>query len=116
MAEQPDQAEPLLKIEGYADRFSPHEDHDDYLSAGQPVQPMNEEQKQALIGNTTKSDIMPATMNIKYCHAAHCYLADPDYGKRIAEALSLLDMELQRRRHRMPFPHKRAMQATKAGT
>jgi catalase len=33
--------------------------------------------------------MMPVTMNIKYRHAAHCYLADEDYGKRLAKALEL---------------------------
>jgi catalase len=27
--------------------------------------------------------------NIRYRHAAHCYLADKDYGTRIAKALQL---------------------------
>jgi catalase len=29
------------------------------------------------------------TANIKYRHAAHCYLADSEYGQRIAAALGL---------------------------
>jgi len=29
------------------------------------------------------------TANIKYRHAAHCYLADPEYGKRLAKALGI---------------------------
>jgi catalase len=33
--------------------------------------------------------MMPVTENIKYRHAAHCYLADEDYGKCMAEALML---------------------------
>lgn len=49
---------------------------------------MTEEQKQALISNTVE-DIMPVTENVKYRHAAHCYLADKDYGTRIAKGLNL---------------------------
>ena len=33
--------------------------------------------------------MMPVTDNIKYRHAAHCYLADEEYGKRLADALKL---------------------------
>jgi catalase len=29
------------------------------------------------------------TFNIKYRHAAHCYLADKEYGTRLAEAMHL---------------------------
>ena len=29
------------------------------------------------------------TDRIKYRHAAHCYLADPEYGKRLAKALGI---------------------------
>ena len=32
---------------------------------------------------------MPVTENVKYRHAAHCYLADKDYGTRIAKGLNL---------------------------
>ena len=32
---------------------------------------------------------MPVTDNIKYRHAAHCYLADKDYGTRLAKGLNL---------------------------
>jgi catalase len=29
------------------------------------------------------------TKNIKYRHAAHCYLADPEYGERFSKAAGL---------------------------
>jgi catalase len=40
--------------------------------------------------------MMPVTDNIKYRHAAHCYLADEDYGKRLSEALELDSDEVVR--------------------
>ncbi|MCK9479959.1 MAG: catalase, partial [Firmicutes bacterium] len=33
--------------------------------------------------------ISPCTINIKYRHAAHCYLADSEYGERFAAAAGL---------------------------
>jgi catalase len=40
--------------------------------------------------------MMPVTDNIKYRHAAHCYLADEGYGKRLAEAMKLDIREVKR--------------------
>ena len=37
----------------------------------------------------TAPDMAPVTENIKYRHAAHCYLADPEYGQRFAKAAGL---------------------------
>ncbi len=112
-AEQPDFAEPPLDLSGFADRFSPYGDDDDcFYQPGNLYRLMTEEQKCALIENT-KNSIMPVTMNIKYRHAAHCHMADPDYGARIAAALGL-DMEKV-----LPLTkltHKERMAATKAGT
>jgi len=52
---------------------------------------LTEDKKQILISNTA-GDIAPCTENIKYRHAAHCFLADPEYGRRFAEAAGL-DLE-----------------------
>jgi catalase len=52
---------------------------------------MTEDKRDLLIKNTA-ANIAPVTDNIKYRHAAHCYLADEEYGRRIAEALGL-DMD-----------------------
>jgi catalase len=49
---------------------------------------MSEEKRALLISNTAE-DMMPVTDNIKYRHAAHCYLADKEYGTRLAKALGL---------------------------
>ena len=36
------------------------------------------------------------TENIKYRHAAHCYLADKEYGTRLAEAMHIDIKEVKR--------------------
>jgi catalase len=49
---------------------------------------MTEDKRKLLISNTA-ADMMTVTDNIKYRHAAHCYLADCEYGLRLADALGL---------------------------
>ena len=39
---------------------------------------------------------MPVTDNIKYRHAAHCYLADEEYGTSLANVLKLDLNEVKR--------------------
>lgn len=56
---------------------------------------MSEEKKVLLIENTAE-DMKPVTVNIKYRHAAHCYLADKDYGMRLASAMNLDKAEVER--------------------
>ena len=112
-AEQPDFSEPPLDLSGFADRFSPYtEDDDCFYQPGDLYRLMSEGQKCALIENT-KNAIMPVTPNIKYRHAAHCFMADPDYGTRIAAALGL---DLDRVLPLTKLSHKERMAATKAGT
>lgn len=88
-AQQPEFAEPPLPLEGELDRYTAYGENDDcFYQPGDLYRLMPEEKKTLLIENTAR-DIAPTTENIKYRHAAHCYLADKDYGKRIAEALGL---------------------------
>ena len=56
---------------------------------------MTEDKRRWRISNTA-ADIMPVTDNIKYRHAAHCYLADTEYGTRITDALHLSIDEVKR--------------------
>lgn len=112
-ADQRDFSEPPLDLNGFADRFSPYGDHDDcFYQPGDLYRLMKEEKKAELIENT-RNNIMPATVNIKYRHASHCYLADPDYGRRIAEALGL---ELDKVIELSKLPHKERLHATRVGT
>jgi Catalase len=49
---------------------------------------MAEDKKVLLIENTARN-IGSVTENTKYRHTAHCFLADKDYGGRLAKALNL---------------------------
>lgn len=95
-AQQDEFREPPLPLSGDMDHYSPYDDQTDncFYQPGDLYRLMNEAQKQALISNTTE-DILPTTDNIKYRHAAHCYLADPDYGQRLAQSLQLTMEKVQ---------------------
>ena len=88
--DQPDHREPSLPLEGDMDRYEPKEDPTDdcFYQPGNLYRLITEEKKALLIENTARN-MGPVTENIKYRHAAHCYLADKDYGQRIAKAMSL---------------------------
>ncbi len=88
-AEQPQYAEPPLELDGWLNRFSAYGPNDDcFYQPGNLYRLMTEDKRALLIENTARN-IAPVTDNIKYRHAAHCYLADEEYGRRIAEALGL---------------------------
>ncbi len=88
--EQPDQKEPPLEIQGAMDSYEPKEDQTDdcFYQPGDLYRLITEDKKALLIENTARN-IGPATENVKYRHTAHCYLADKDYGTRLAKALKL---------------------------
>ncbi|MEG0035340.1 MAG: catalase, partial [Oscillospiraceae bacterium] len=87
---QPDVMEPPLDISGAVYAFDPKDDptDDNFKQGGELFRLMTEDKKQLLIHNTA-CDIAPVDEKIKYRHAVHCYLADEDYGRRIADALKL---------------------------
>jgi catalase len=87
---QPEHRDPSLPLEGNMDRYEPKEDPTDdcFYQPGNLYRLITEDKKALLIENTARN-MGPATENIKYRHAAHCYLADKDYGTRIAKAMSL---------------------------
>ncbi len=88
--EQPEFREPPLEIQGAMDSYEPKDDVTDdcFRQPGDLYRLMAEDKKALLIDNTARN-IGPASENVKYRHAAHCYLADPDYGSRLAKALGL---------------------------
>ncbi|MEG0124477.1 MAG: catalase, partial [Clostridia bacterium] len=90
---QPEVMEPPLDLEGAMYRYDPKDDPTDdcFRAGGDLWRVLTEEQKAVLISNTA-GDIAPCTENIKLRHAAHCYLADPEYGTRFVKAAGL-DME-----------------------
>ena len=71
-------------------RYNPYEDRTDncFYQPGNLYRLLTEEKRRLLIANTA-ADILPVTNNVKYRHAAHCYLADEEYGSRLTEALHL---------------------------
>lgn len=99
--------EPPLELDGYMDHYNPHDESDDdcFYQAGDLYRLMTEEKRALLIENTERN-IAPVTENIKYRHAAHCYLADKEYGERMTKALNLnLDrvIELSKMSHQDRF-------------
>jgi catalase len=89
-AEQKEYREPPLEIRGAMDSYEPKVDQTDncFYQAGDLYRLMTEPQKAILIDNTARN-IAGVTVNVQNRHAAHCYLADKDYGSRIAKALGL---------------------------
>ncbi|MDR1991887.1 MAG: catalase [Nitrososphaerota archaeon] len=87
--EQREYAEPSLAVEGAIDNYDPYVDDDCFYQPGDLYRLMSEDKRALLIKNTA-TNIVSVTENIKYRHAAHCYLADKEYGCRIADALALM--------------------------
>lgn len=88
--ENPQVQEPPLDITGPAYHYDPKHDVTDdcFRAAGDLWRLIPENEKEALIKNTA-ADTATVTDNIKYRHAAHCYLADKEYGLRFAQAAGL---------------------------
>jgi len=53
---------------------------DNFHAGGNLYRLMTEDKRRLLIKNTAE-DMTTITENIKYRHAVHCYLADPEYGR-----------------------------------
>ena len=86
--QQPEYKEPPLAMEGTIDHHDPYINDNCFYQPGDLYRLMTEEKRGLLIKNTA-ANIAPVTENIKYRHTAHCYLADEEYGQRLAEALGL---------------------------
>jgi len=89
-AEQAEYREPPLELKGAMDSYEPKADQTDdcFYQAGDLYRLMTDDKKRALIENTA-NNIGGVTKNIKLRHAAHCYMADSDYGIRLAATLGL---------------------------
>lgn len=87
---QPNVMEPPLELSGAMYAYDPKTDptDDNFRAGGELYRLMTEDKKQLLIENTAE-DIASVTNNVKYRHATHCYLADPQYGERITQAMGL---------------------------
>ncbi|MDR1659271.1 MAG: catalase [Desulfovibrio sp.] len=88
--EQPEFREPPLEIQGAVDAYEPKDDASDdcFYQPGDLYRLMTEDKRILLIENTARN-IDGVSENIKYRHAAHCLLADREYGGRLSDALSL---------------------------
>ena len=92
--EQADFAEPPLKINGAADRWDYACDDADYFEQpGKLFRLMNEEQKEALFGNTARA-LGDAPKEIKLRHIRNCAKADPAYGAGVAKACGISESEI----------------------
>jgi catalase len=84
--EQPDFAEPPLKLEGAADHWNHRTDMDYYSQPGALFRLMTPAQRNLLFENTARS-IGSAPREIQIRHIRNCLKADPTYGKGVADAL-----------------------------
>ncbi|MDO5022274.1 MAG: catalase [Eubacteriales bacterium] len=79
------------------------DDNDYYTQPGMLFRAMTEDQQKVLAYNTARN-MGDSTLQIKHRHIANCYLADPNYGKMVAEALEIdindVDLELPLRNSR----------------
>jgi catalase len=55
---------------------------------------IGEDKRQILCENTARN-MMEVTKNIQLRHAAHCFMADPDYGKRVCDCMSVNPQEAE---------------------
>jgi len=92
--EQPDFAEPPLKISGEAGRWDyPCDDADYYEQPGKLFRLMTKEQQEALFGNTARS-MEDIPKEIKLRHIRNCFKADPEYGRGVAKACGIPETEI----------------------
>lgn len=64
------------------------DDHDYFTQPGMLFRGMTPEQQLVLFENTARN-MGDSTLQIKHRHITHCYMADPDYGKGVAEAIGI---------------------------
>jgi catalase len=87
--QQPEYAEPPLKLKGAADHWNFREDDSDYYTQpGKLFRLMSAEQQKALFGNTGRA-MGDAPKEVKIRHIGNCLKADPAYGKGVADALGI---------------------------
>lgn len=89
-AAQPEVMEPEFDISGAMYAYDPKDDptDDNFRQGGELYRLIGDEKQRLLISNTA-AEMTGVTKNVRYRHAVHCYLADKDYGERMATALDL---------------------------
>ena len=86
--QQPEFAEPSLKLEGAADHWNHREDEDYYDQPGRLFRLMSPAQQKVLFENTSRA-LGDAPQEVKIRHIGNCLKADPAYGKGVADALGI---------------------------
>ena len=87
--DQREYREPSLKVEGNIDFYDPKDLPEDCFKQGGDLWRLIPEDEKAVLIKNTAADMTGVTDNVRYRHAAHCYLADPNYGERMSKALML---------------------------
>ena len=82
-------------------RYDFREDDSDYFTQpGMLFRAMTDDQKQVLFDNTARN-MGDSTLQIKHRHIYHCYMADADYGKGVAQSMNIpideVDLNLPKR-------------------
>lgn len=87
--ESPETKEPPLKLQGDAYNYNEREyDHDYFSQPGDLFRLMPAAQQQVLFENTARA-MGDSELFIKQRHVRNCYMADPAYGKGVAQALGI---------------------------
>ena len=87
--EQPDFAEPPLKLEGAADHWNFREDDSNYYTQpGKLFNLMSPAQQKVLFENTARA-IADGPEEVKIRHSGNCLEADPTYGRGVADAIGI---------------------------
>jgi catalase len=94
------------------DSYEPKDDVSDdcFKYPGALYRLMTDGQRAVLIDNTTRN-MQGVSANVCLRHTAHCYLADAEYGQRLAAALGL---DLAKAQELAAMSHDQRMAATKA--
>jgi catalase len=70
-------------------RYDFRKDDSDYFTQpGLLFRAMTKDQQQVLFDNTARN-MGDSTLQIKHRHIYHCYMADPEYGKGVAQSLNI---------------------------
>lgn len=85
-AEQPEFREPPLDIDGAADHWNHRLDEDYFSQPAALFRLMTPDQQQAHFENTARS-LGSASETVQARHVLNCSMADPDYGRGVADAL-----------------------------
>ncbi len=108
--EQPEYKQPPLPLGGPAYHYEPKDNLNDdcYIAAKRLYNIMSDAQKQVLAENTCRN-MQGVSNNVLYRHAAHCYMCDEDYGKRVCTELKL---DKEKAKKLAKLSHKELMNAT----